>query len=262
VDKWIGSVAVRRSHAKPAAMATMAFLAFLYWFFVVAEGAYLGSRMVTLLYDRLARVYDRIKEPYMRYDRWRLAWPLLRVLSRVERPLVLDVATGTGRLPLSVAGLSDFRGYVVGVDRSARMLREAQKKTRELTDGVGLVRQDALALSFVDGSFDAVTCIEGLELFPKPEDALQEMARVLRPGGVLLISNRKGWGRLLLPRRAFHDGEIRRVLHGLCFGAVRLESWNRHYDLVWATKLDGQDGWRAISSSGRQALSAPTQGVR
>ncbi|MCG2769040.1 MAG: class I SAM-dependent methyltransferase [Anaerolineae bacterium] len=216
-------------------------LAFLFWLFIFGEGTYLGSTVVTFLYDRAASAYDRVKRLDSLSDRWHVALPLERALSKVAHPLILDVATGTGRLPLDIASGAGFAGHIIGLDLSTNMLREAQEKTRALSDAISLIRANALALPVADATCDAVTCLEGLELFPRPEEALQEMARVLRSGGVLLVSNRVDREAILLPGRAYRRDQIEGVLEGLSFSSVKVKRWQRHYDLVWA-KLSGGPG--------------------
>jgi ubiquinone/menaquinone biosynthesis C-methylase UbiE len=97
-------------------------------------------------------------------------------LSSVDA--ILDVATGTG---LVLRALRDrgFGGAVTGVDLSPRMIEEAR---RHLPDA-DLVVADATRLPFDDASFDLVTCVTGLQLFPHPDAAIAEWTRVLRPGG-------------------------------------------------------------------------------
>jgi len=221
-----------------AAVLTVILLALL-WLLIVAEGSYLGSRAVVFLYDRAAGVYDTVKTRGARHDRRRLALPLARTLSNVTHPLVLDVATGTGRVPLLLADGPFFNGRIVGLDLSANMLGQAKQRTRESRDIISLTHQDALFLSFADHTFDAVSCLEGLELFPRPERALQEMVRVLRPGGVLLISNRVGWQAKLLPGRTYDASRLRAILHSLSLEEIRMERWQRSYDLVWVRKAGG-----------------------
>ncbi|MCG2769711.1 MAG: class I SAM-dependent methyltransferase [Anaerolineae bacterium] len=219
-----------------AAVPTLILLALMSWLLVlVAEEAYLGDRAVAFLYDRAAGVYDTVKARSARHDSRRVALPLARALSGVPRPLILDVATGTGRLPLLMASQRGFAGRIIGLDLSANMLAEARRKTEGLPDAISLLREDALTLSFGDNTFDAVTCLEGLELFSRPEAALREMARVLRSGGVLLISNRVGPETILLPGRTYREGQIRTILRGLSFTSVQVKRWQQHYDLVWAT---------------------------
>jgi ubiquinone/menaquinone biosynthesis C-methylase UbiE len=91
---------------------------------------------------------------------------------------VLDVATGTG-LVLRALRERGFTGSLAGVDLSPRMIDEAR---RHLPDA-DLRVADATILPFPDASADLVTCVTGLQLFPRPEAAIAEWARVLRPGG-------------------------------------------------------------------------------
>jgi len=218
-----------------AAVLTLILLALL-WLLIVAEGSYLGSRAVAFLYDRAAGVYDTVKARGARHDRRRVALPLERTLSDTPWPLILDVATGTGRLPLLMASRREFAGHIVGMDRSANMLAQARRKAEQFPDAISLLREDALALSFSDDAFDAVICLEGLELFSRPETALREMVRVLRPGAYLLISNRVGWEAKLLPGRTYNATRLEAILHSLSMKEVWMERWQRSYDLVWARK--------------------------
>lgn len=91
---------------------------------------------------------------------------------------VLDVATGTG---LVLRALRDrgFDGSLAGVDLSPRMVDEARRHLPEADLRVA----DATRLPLDDASFDLVTCVTGLQLFPRPVDAIAEWARVLRPDG-------------------------------------------------------------------------------
>jgi ubiquinone/menaquinone biosynthesis C-methylase UbiE len=208
----------------------------IYWLLVLSEGVYLGRRAVIALYDRGATSYDTIKQVQPQDDAIYLARPLLSSLSEIEAPLVLDVATGTARLPLSLMRQLDFRGRVVGLDLSGRMLAIAQHKTRSHGKRVGLIHQDAMALPFADASFDAVTCIEALEFLPRPLVALAEMTRVLRPGGQLLISNRVGTDALFFPGRTFRSPALYSQLQALGLIDTDTRRWQEHYDLIYATK--------------------------
>jgi SAM-dependent methyltransferase len=114
--------------------------------------------------------------------RYREAGTLLRWLGSDLRGMrVLDVAGGDGYW----AGQARRRGAdAVSVDLArAKMLRG-----RGLTGAPALVEADALALPFADGSFDRVMSICAIEHFDDGERALDEMARVLRPGGELVMS--------------------------------------------------------------------------
>jgi phosphatidylethanolamine/phosphatidyl-N-methylethanolamine N-methyltransferase len=101
---------------------------------------------------------------------------------------ILEIGVGTGlTLPYFPA---DRR--VVGVDLSEDMLRVAGQKVaeRKLTAVTGLSVMDACRLGLPDEAFNAVTAQFVITLVPDPEQALDEMDRVLRPGGEIVISSR------------------------------------------------------------------------
>jgi len=101
---------------------------------------------------------------------------------------VLDVATGTGDVAIEFARRSGA-GSIVGLDRSDGMLAVARDKLRrlELDGRVEVVEADALDIPFDDGSFDAVTIAFGLRNLPDYAAGVREMARVLKPGGRLVV---------------------------------------------------------------------------
>lgn len=209
--------------------------ALVYWQLVIAEGAYLGPRFVAGTYDWVARRYDAIKQFSPRDESWFVADPLMRQLASVRRPLVLDVATGTGRLP--VALLHDhFPGRIVGLDLSLGMLRQARYKLQPYGNQVRLIWQDASHLPFDDGTFDAVTCLESLEFLPRPLEALAEMVRVLAPGGALFLSNRVGHEARLLPGKAIPRPQFKRTLASHALRDVDIRAWQPSYDLAMARK--------------------------
>jgi SAM-dependent methyltransferase len=224
-----------------------ALIALLYWQLVIAEGVYLGRRVVIWLYDVYASRYDRIKQFNTREDDWFLGEPLASALSNTPFPLVLDVATGTGRLPLALFRQSNFGGRVVALDLSRRMLHRAAANTAAYRDRLTLLWQDASRLPFPDAAFDAVTCLEALEFLPDARLTLAEIVRVLRPGGVLLTSNRIGPGVRWLPRRTMGRQDCAALLKSLSLGSVSIRAWQVDYDVVWARK-GGQSATTAPST--------------
>lgn len=211
----------------------------IYWLLVVTEGVYLGRRAVVWMYDLTARKYDGIKQFDEDDERRAIARPYVAALGRQAGPLVLDVATGTGRVPRLLLGEADFDGRVVGLDASARMLVQAQAKLAQLPGAQGrvmLVQQAAVALPFADDHFDAVSCLEALEFIPDDWAALQEMARVLKPGGFLMTSRRIGLeGRLFFGRYRTAD-EFEARLARLGFTGIRSYVWQVNYNMVTAWK--------------------------
>jgi len=217
-------------------VAILALAALIYWQLIIAEGTYLGPRVVVLLYDWAASFYERIKQFDPAYEQWYLGLPLAQALEEVPAPLVLDVGTGTGRLPRALLFQPRFRGRVVGLDLSRKMLSEGAPFLERYTGRADLIWQDARNLPFDDDTFDAVTCLEVVEFTPDPLQLLEELVRVLRPGGILLVTNRVGPDAPLLPGRSFSRPEFEGLLQSLGLEQVRTRSWQVDYNLVWAVK--------------------------
>ena len=208
----------------------------IYWLLVITEGTYLGTRVVVWLYDWTAKKYDRIKDLHYVNEALHLGLPLANALAPVREPLILDVATGTGRVPIALVHRRDLESIIVGVDRSRRMLAEARKALQDLDGRVSLIRQDALALSFDSEAFDCVTCLESLEFMGNPRAVIGEMVRVLKPGGILLLSNRVGVDTWFFPRRLCGRGRLEGYLSQLDLEKIDTRRWQVHYDLTWARK--------------------------
>jgi ubiquinone/menaquinone biosynthesis C-methylase UbiE len=95
----------------------------------------------------------------------------------------LEVAIGTGRnLPFYPRGIQ-----LTGIDFSPAMLEIARGRAAELGIDVALIEADAQHLPFADHRFDTVVCTLALSSIPDPAAAINEMHRVLRPGGQLLV---------------------------------------------------------------------------
>ena len=147
-------------------------------------------RYVRALFATIADRYDFITVAlsYGQDRRWKRR--LLDLAAPVRGMRALDLATGTGDIALELATQG---ADVVGLDITYRMIELARRKRARS----GLVRflvGDMLALPFPNGSFDVVTIGYGLRNVPDLGTALDEVARVLRPGGrvVSLDFNRPG----------------------------------------------------------------------
>ena len=101
---------------------------------------------------------------------------------------VLDVACGPGNFSRDFARAVGPAGLVVGIDSSRPMLERAMRETRAAgLDNLVFVHGDAAVLPFRDASFDAACCFAALNLIAEPWKALDEMTRVLTPGGRIAI---------------------------------------------------------------------------
>ena len=132
------------------------------------------------MFDRIAGVYDVMNSVMTAglHHRWReRAADLARVGPGTR---ALDVATGTGDLAIALARRG---GQVVGSDFSEGMLERAREKSR----AVRWEQANALALPYDDDSFDAATVGFGARNFSDLGRGLAEMARVVRPGGRVVV---------------------------------------------------------------------------
>jgi SAM-dependent methyltransferase len=100
---------------------------------------------------------------------------------------VLDIACGTGQPALTLAQRVGSEGRVDAVDFSPEMVAAAARRARSLGVSIELHQMDAEALTFPDGTFDAVTFVCGLMFCPEPARAASEIRRVLKPGGRFAI---------------------------------------------------------------------------
>jgi demethylmenaquinone methyltransferase / 2-methoxy-6-polyprenyl-1,4-benzoquinol methylase len=143
----------------------------------------LPEPQVQAMFDRIAGVYDRMNSVMTAglHHRWRARAADMAALSPGGH--ALDVATGTGDLAIELSRRVGPRGEVTGSDFSERMLELARRKAPELRFEHG----NALSLPYDDDSFDAATVGFGARNFSDLPQGLREMARVVRPGGRVVI---------------------------------------------------------------------------
>ncbi|MFV0363901.1 MAG: class I SAM-dependent methyltransferase [Suipraeoptans sp.] len=94
---------------------------------------------------------------------------------------VLEIATGTGLIAINIA---EYVQSIEATDFSPKMIEAAKKKN--VPANVRFSVEDAMALSFADQTFDAVIISNALHIMPNPEQALKNIWRVLKPGGMLI----------------------------------------------------------------------------
>lgn len=140
------------------------------------------------MFDRIAGLYDRMNSVMTAglHHEWRRRAADLAELSPGQS--ALDVATGTGDLAFELAARVGPGGEVVGVDFAEKMLELARAKTAEHPGiRVRFESGNALALPYPDRAFDAATVGFGARNFSDLQRGLSEMARVVRPGGRVVI---------------------------------------------------------------------------
>jgi demethylmenaquinone methyltransferase/2-methoxy-6-polyprenyl-1,4-benzoquinol methylase len=143
------------------------------------------NRFARDLFDGLPKRYDVLEEvlSFGQNRRWRTAMVDAVVAGRPSS--VLDVATGTAGVALLLADRTN--ADVVGIDLTEQMLRQGKHRVeaRGLGERVALAAGRAEQLPFEDGSFDALTFTYLLRYVADPAATLVELARVVRPGGVI-----------------------------------------------------------------------------
>ena len=213
-----------------------------HWLIIITEGVFLGPKLVVWLYDREAFRYDSIKAYAMEDELILLVEPILGELQGKQSPSVLDVATGTGRVPLFLFEdgrfLNSLNGRFVGLDASRKMLDFGIKNLAESAQGsaANWVLGSAANLTFADAEFDVVTCLESLEFFPELERAINEMIRVLKPDGSLLITRRAGWEAKWFLGRYYSQEAFTKMLREKGLTDVILYQWQNNYDLAIGRK--------------------------
>jgi demethylmenaquinone methyltransferase / 2-methoxy-6-polyprenyl-1,4-benzoquinol methylase len=155
-----------------------------------ASAGRLEAGQVQAMFERIAGVYDAMNTAMTAglHHRWRARAADLAGVGPGDR--VLDVATGTGDLALELARRVSPGGAAVGSDFAEAMLARARAKAAALGPGIVPPRfesGDALALPYAESSFDAATVAFGVRNFSDLRQGLGEMARVVRPGGRVVV---------------------------------------------------------------------------
>lgn len=138
------------------------------------------------LFDSIAGTYDRFNHLLsLNIDK---SWRRRGVKRLRPADSVLDVATGTADLSIEAVR----RGkacHVLGMDISKGMMEIGRQKVKKagLEDRISFIEGSALEMPFDDAFFDAVMCAFGVRNFSDLDKGLEEMFRVLRPGGQLMI---------------------------------------------------------------------------
>jgi len=144
--------------------------------------------------EQVAQMFDNISKNYDDLNRvislgidvkWRKK--VVEIVGKNNPKQILDIATGTGDLVLMMAALNPDR--IVGLDISAGMLEVGKRKIAKakLSDKIEMIVGDSEEMPFKDNTFDAITVSFGVRNFAHLDKGIKEIARVLKPTGVLVI---------------------------------------------------------------------------
>jgi SAM-dependent methyltransferase len=164
-------------------------------------------------WDRDADAYQdrhgrRLQREARAWGVWRVPDATLRVLDPVDGRDVLEL--GCGGAQWSIALAADG-ARATGVDQSRAQLAHARRAVDRADVDVALILASAIALPFADASFDIVFCDHGAMSFCDPVESVPEVARLLRPGGLLAFSMTTPL--VYLTYDARRDRQTRRLRH-------------------------------------------------
>ncbi len=185
----------------------------------------LDKQTVTKAYDRWAPVYDLVFGAVFERGRDAAIAAAESVGGRI-----LEVGVGTG---IALPHYSR-NSRLCGVDISEQMLRKAQERVTELglSNVEGLWVMDAEHLTFPDNSFNVVVAQYVVTTAPNPEATLDEFARVLKPGGEIILVSRVG-----------AEAGLRRALEHWFAPAARKLGWRTEFSFEryarWARRTQG-----------------------
>jgi phosphatidylethanolamine/phosphatidyl-N-methylethanolamine N-methyltransferase len=190
---------------------------------------------ISKAYARWAPVYDLVFGAVFEPGRRAAIAAVERIGGRI-----LEVGVGTG------ISLPDYsrKNTICGVDISEPMLRKAQERVAELglTNVEGLWVMDAEHMGFPDASFDVVVAQYVVTTVPNPEATLDEFARVLKPGGEIVLVSRVG-----------AEAGLRRSLERWFSPAARKLGWRS--DFSWDRYVQWSKASPGITLVERRALS-------
>ncbi len=145
------------------------------------------KQQVEQMFDNISGKYDLLNRILsMGIDvSWRKK--VVKSVKKENPKTILDIATGTGDLAIAMAKATDAK--ITGFDLSAGMLEVGKRKIAEenLQDRIEMIQGDAEKMPFADDSFDVITVAFGVRNFENLKNGLDDIYRVLKPGGKFII---------------------------------------------------------------------------
>jgi demethylmenaquinone methyltransferase/2-methoxy-6-polyprenyl-1,4-benzoquinol methylase len=215
------------------------------------------NRFAQHLFTPLPQRYDRLAEilSFGQNGRWRRA--MVGRIAPAPGQAVLDVASGTAGVALQITARTG--ASVVGVDLTEQMLRQGQRNVAGagMSDRIRLTAGRAEQLPFADATFDALTFTYLLRYVLDPQATLDELARVVKPGGQVaslefLVPPSRFWRpwwwlytRLLLPAGGLVTGGREWFEVGRFLGP-NISAHYRRYPVAWTVEAWRQAGFTDV----------------
>tara|TARA_B100000963_G_scaffold42961_1_gene32035 strand:+ start:1053 stop:1748 length:696 start_codon:yes stop_codon:yes gene_type:complete len=139
------------------------------------------------MFDSISNEYDLINNliTFRSHKKWKKE--IVEISKKIHPKKILDLATGTADIAIELSSIENCR--IIGADISSKMLKIGQNKIENLNlnQKIKLVKADAQNLKYNDFSFDIVTIGYGVRNFINLKSSLDEIYRVLRNDGLLII---------------------------------------------------------------------------
>ncbi|MBD2338148.1 methyltransferase domain-containing protein [Calothrix sp. FACHB-156] len=192
------------------------------WWQISVQRVYPSKEQLSQTYNQAASWWHQHLQLLGYSHAYRELWRSLKnsnILSHSQDKLsICDCGIGTAAFSLAFAQIISPKAHITGVDISSEMLNKAHQKLSQANVNHRICQSDLNALPFADHSFDAVICAHTFEHLPNPEQGLQEIVRVLRPGAPLILvvtqSGLLGW--LIQSHwgnRCFNQEELSKLIH-------------------------------------------------
>ncbi|AVR45533.1 bifunctional demethylmenaquinone methyltransferase/2-methoxy-6-polyprenyl-1,4-benzoquinol methylase UbiE [Christiangramia fulva] len=145
------------------------------------------KRQVEQMFDTISENYDGLNRVISLGSDVKWRKKVVALVAETNPESILDIATGTGDLAIQMTGTGAKR--IVGLDLSEGMLKVGRKKIakRDLGSKIEMIQGDSENLPFEDNTFDAITVAFGVRNFENLEKGLEEIKRVLSPGGIFVV---------------------------------------------------------------------------
>lgn len=215
------------------------------------DAKYMGEAVVAQTLSAVARLTRGIRVP-----------PIFEEIERTASPdwRMLEAGSGTGRLTLALT--SRIRVQGIGVDYSRAAVESSREAARRLSISAEFLQAELRALPFPDAKFELVFSDSVIEHIPEYLQVLNEVARVTKPGGWVLVS---------VPNRLRPDGwDLHRLIHRPSYPQTSFTPWRLRKDLrrvgLLPSRMFGGDafmlGWVGSVAPGRRSTATGQEAVK
>lgn len=207
------------------------------------ELSWFGVRFHSRLYDASASNYEQkwSRHNYEPYDK--VVRDAASHLCQLDRPMVLDLCSGTGRALFEAVKIIGPRGNYTAVDGSENMIRRGQNRAatldRDTSSGIKFIVADVdtWLADAAPGSFDLITLMEAGEFIPRFPEIFPRIAACIRRGGILVLTYPTTPYALSFPGRRQRRGQMHRLIGAAGMVIQKDMSWRARYRLCMAVKL-------------------------